>query len=203
MLNLVYRSLPVSAILDYRSANVLNSDTGRYELRYPTPSPSDLEGIYFVFFVDVDSAIHFRNNYPDYWDNALRFAIVRNCYQKMLSSWFYCPTTRSRTLEVALSNPPAGGHDYIHFTLPQTSFVAHEGKLLPEYIIRMENLWLELGSLLEESELPILISDMKPVNVTSGKPIDADKFLTSEVVSLINEKYHADFELLGYNKLDS
>ncbi len=70
-----------------------------------------------------------------------RFAVVRNPWDRFVSGWKYCSSTRERTLEEILNDLPRQGHDYRHITRPQhaTLFDEH-GVLAVDYLIRFERL---------------------------------------------------------------
>ena len=62
----------------------------------------------------------------------ISFGVIRNPYTRCISSWKYCESTRPRTLLDCLKTPPDKkvscrnpGHDYKHFTLPQSHWLYH------------------------------------------------------------------------------
>jgi hypothetical protein len=70
-----------------------------------------------------------------------RFSIVRNPWDRFVSGWKYCTSTRHRSLHDVLANLPRDGHDYRHVTRPQHAILYDEyGRLTVDYIIRFESL---------------------------------------------------------------
>ncbi len=70
-----------------------------------------------------------------------RFSAIRNPWDRFISGWKYCTTTRHRSLHDVLANLPREGHDYRHLTRPQHAILYDEnGRLIVEYIIRFESL---------------------------------------------------------------
>src|SRR5436305_12771898 len=48
-----------------------------------------------------------------------RFAVARNPWDRFVSGWKYCDSTRERSLQEVLDNLPLDGHDFRHVTRPQ------------------------------------------------------------------------------------
>lgn len=70
-----------------------------------------------------------------------RFSVIRNPWDRFVSGWKYCTTTRQRSLHDVLTNMPSEGHDYRHVTRPQHAILYDDnGRLVVDYIIRFESL---------------------------------------------------------------
>jgi hypothetical protein len=70
-----------------------------------------------------------------------RFAVVRNPWDRFVSGWKYCESTRERALREVLSALPRQGHDYRHVTRPQhTTLFEERGEAVVDYLIRFERL---------------------------------------------------------------
>ena len=70
-----------------------------------------------------------------------RFAVVRNPWDRFVSGWKYCSSTRHRSLRDVLTNLPREGHDYRHLTRPQHATLYDDaGRLVVDYIVRYESL---------------------------------------------------------------
>lgn len=70
-----------------------------------------------------------------------RFSVVRNPWDRFISGWKYCATTRHKSLRDALTSLPREGHDYRHLTRPQHTILFDEnGCLIVDYLIRFESL---------------------------------------------------------------
>ncbi|HEX6901226.1 MAG TPA: sulfotransferase family 2 domain-containing protein [Thermoanaerobaculia bacterium] len=70
-----------------------------------------------------------------------RFAVVRNPWDRFVSGWKYCASTRERTLKEVLADLPRQGHDYRHVTRPQHAILFDDpGELIVDFLIRFEQL---------------------------------------------------------------
>ena len=70
-----------------------------------------------------------------------RFAVVRNPWDRFVSGWKYCSSTRERTLAAVLADLPQHGHDFRHVTRPQhTTLFEERGAAAVDYLIRFERL---------------------------------------------------------------
>ena len=142
----------------------------------------------------------FKAQYPDIWEQAYKFSVVRNPYSKALSSWRYCPSTKDKSLLEALSNPPKeeeNFHDYMHFTKTQTSMLTRDGEIYVDELLRYENLNEEWRNFCDKHE--IAAGDLPMLNKTARKKTKEE--LTSEEIKLINELFAEDFETFGYEMM--
>lgn len=74
-------------------------------------------------------------------DGFFRFSVIRNPWDRFISGWKYCTTTRHRSLHDVLANLPSEGHDYRHLSRPQHAILYDEmGRLIVDYLIRFESL---------------------------------------------------------------
>ena len=128
------------------------------------------------------------------------FTVVRNPYDKMLSS-FKCPWRgHSNTSE---HEDPAVLNEFVSRLIldnssvratPQTKYLSWHG-LQMDYILRHESLEKDLLSMLEKIDhFPLVL---KPTNLGSGGGLTADAFNCS-VLKQINERFERDFAELGY-----
>lgn len=70
-----------------------------------------------------------------------RFSVVRNPWDRFISGWKYCASTRHRSMHDVLANLPQEGHDYRHLSRPQHAILYDkEGYLVVDYLIRFESL---------------------------------------------------------------
>ncbi|MFL6261008.1 MAG: sulfotransferase family 2 domain-containing protein [Thermoanaerobaculia bacterium] len=70
-----------------------------------------------------------------------KFAVVRNPWDRFVSGWKYCKSTRERKLQEVLANLPLEGHDYRHLTRPQHATLFDDrGEIIIDYLIRFEQL---------------------------------------------------------------
>lgn len=80
----------------------------------------------------IDLAI----KYKDYFI----FSVIRNPWDRFISGWKYCEGTKNKSFDEILFNLPNHGHDNIHITRTQMSTISVENKIIPNYLIRYENL---------------------------------------------------------------
>lgn len=70
-----------------------------------------------------------------------RFSVIRNPWERFISGWKYCSSTRHRALQEVLANLPREGHDYRHLTRPQHEILYEAtGCLAVDFLIRFESL---------------------------------------------------------------
>jgi len=69
------------------------------------------------------------------------FSVVRNPWDRFISGWKYCASTRHRTLRDVLLDPPQTGHDYRHLTRLQAD-ILFDGQNRPaaEFVMRYETI---------------------------------------------------------------
>jgi hypothetical protein len=69
------------------------------------------------------------------------FAVVRNPFDRAVSSWRYLPAVRRLSLYRALKTCPRSDYDlHSHFTRPQVETLRESGRIVPDALIRFENL---------------------------------------------------------------
>jgi Sulfotransferase family len=69
------------------------------------------------------------------------FSVVRNPFDRLISSWKYLRSTHTRALLDVLRQPPQLGHDYRHFTRPQIAILRDtSGTLVTDFLLRFEHL---------------------------------------------------------------
>ena len=139
--------------------------------------------------------------------NVISFAVVRNPYTRIISSWIYlniCNKT-SIDLDTFLNNPlpkemaVMSGHDWRHSFATQTEFLYNpvDGKLGVDYLLSFENLhqdWktfkmkINLGKYHRQDNLPFENAQ------------NYDIKLTQKQKNKIYNLFRADFENFGYER---
>lgn len=134
------------------------------------------------------------------------FGVARNPYDRCLSSWKYCHSTKNRPLLDVLANPPkrtdtdsgnphhTPGHDYRHFTRTQSSFLfdVNHG---PDKILRFEHLFDDLQDFLDRYNVETF---GRPLPHLNANPHPSVETLTDEERWAIHRFYKEDFDNLGY-----
>ena len=142
-----------------------------------------------------------KNNWVDYainYPNYLRFTIIRNPWDRFISGWKYCKTTKDRTLIDVLNNLPKEGHDYCHVTRTQKSHI-HDGyEYIVQFIIKYENFQEDFDKLCKILKKPK--RRLKQLNTTEHNHYST-YFNTVESKKLFKKHFKEDIEL--YNKFTS
>ena len=167
------------------------------------PSESQLKDYGIIIVGDI-VARKFRKRFLSLWSEAASFTIVRNPYDKLVSAWKYCPSTRDKPLQDALSvNLPKRkwwkkyNHDYVHFSMRQKDFVVEKNSIIVDYLVRFENLQKDLANffLQHNMNLPPLPHRNRIRSTDSSIPN-----FTPEVLTLIEDRFGADFDFFGYDR---
>lgn len=136
-------------------------------------------------------------DFPDYFV----FTAVRNPWDRFISAWKYCLTTRERSLNDVLQNPPELGknkqedHDYRHLIRPQVDSIREtSGNFITDYIIRFEALqegFDEVCDLIGRPRARLLI-----LNATNHRPYAS--YYDAETRGIVAEMFKDDIESFGY-----
>ena len=54
--------------------------------------------MYKIISIGTNQVREFRDAYPEVWERALRWAVVRHPYSRVISAWKYMDSLRSRDL---------------------------------------------------------------------------------------------------------
>lgn len=148
-----------------------------------------------VISIGTHQVGEFREEYPEVWERALRWTVVRHPYSRVLSAWKYMETLRTRDLDDVLRDPPDTGHpaEYLHFTSPYFEMLSMDGDIIVNDALQYEDLEQSLAHLFKR--LGIEFHGLPLVNITPGKkPYE----LTERQKQRIFELYEADFKAFGY-----
>jgi hypothetical protein len=103
----------------------------------------------------------YKNRYSDY----IKFTSVRNPWDRFISGWKYCNSTKNKPLIDVLNDLPKrenNPHDHDHLTRLQTDIIYNnKNELLVDFIIRYENLQGDFDNLCDlikkpKTKLPLL-----------------------------------------------
>ena len=153
---------------------------------------------------DTDPDFHFANDgvlSPEWDEQAdlvrelFTFAVVRNPWDRFVSAWQYCRSTRQRSLTDVLRRPPKEGHDYRHVTRSQCATLYRpDGSLAVDHLIRYERLqegFAEVCDILGMARV-----ELAPVNL-GNRPQYREVF-DGRARRLFERRYRDDIERLGY-----
>ncbi len=140
-----------------------------------------------------------REKYPDLFARCHKFAIVRNPYDKFVSSWKYLKSTRDLDALEVLENLPSkrSYHDWLHLTKKQVEYLYDGDTCLVDEVVYMErDFQRSLDALLTSVGLPP--GDLPRRNVT--KKDYYVHYLDDSVTALVYDAYRDDFETFGYSR---
>jgi hypothetical protein len=145
---------------------------------------------------------HYMNNgvlSPEYAQrpqNYFVFSVVRNPWDRFVSGWKYCDSTRQRALRDVLLDPPRTGHDYRHVTRPQADILIDaQGRLATEFLMRYETLQQDFDFVCDRIGKPRII--LSWVNV--GVREDYHSYFDDESRALFERRFARDIETFGYH----
>ena len=123
-------------------------------------------------------------------------AVVRNPWDRFVSGWKYCKSTRGKPIREVLRVLPKEGHDYRHLTRPQhaTLFRA-DGTPAFDELFRFEHLAEDFGAFLGRQG----ISPMRLPWLNKQRHEHYRSYFDAETQHLFSAHFQRDIELLGYN----
>ena len=153
------------------------------------PLPAELDGMY------QDGVL--SPEWDDRVRNHLKIAVIRNPWDRFVSGWRYCRSTRQRSILQALENLPRRGHDYRHVTRQQTETIfGADGRISVDFVLRFECLQADFDALCK-----MLGKDPEPLphaNKGSGETRYSDLFGPQER-ELFAKHFANDVRSLGYS----
>jgi hypothetical protein len=125
----------------------------------------------------------------------LVFAVVRNPWDRFVSGWAYCESTRGRAIRDVLCNLPTSGHDYRHLTRPQHETLFHaDGRPAFDILLRYEHLQDDFDRLRVLLNRPPCTLLRKQV----GTHAPYTQYFNEETRALFAQRYAGDIELFNY-----
>jgi Sulfotransferase family len=126
----------------------------------------------------------------------LVFAVVRNPWDRFVSGWRYCNSTRERSLVEVLRDPPASGHDYRHLTRPQhATLLGDGGELIVDRVVRFEHLQEDFDEVCRT--VGMAPARLQRINVTPHPPYR--EVFDTESRALFDGLFQRDISLFGYS----
>lgn len=143
----------------------------------------------------------YLNRYQDYFV----FSVVRNPWDRFISGWRYCQSTKNKDLSTVLDNMPQinpkfsvrslENHDFGHLTRLQYDFL-HTDHLIPRFLIRFEKLQEDFDTVCEVIKKPKTI--LKRLNQTNHQSYQ--KYFTDESDRVkFSALFQKDIETFGYS----
>lgn len=126
-------------------------------------------------------------------ENKRSFAVVRNPYTKVISSYKYLKYEKS--IEQLLQDPPSEEPGFSHFSRTQTEALFLNGKQIPEHIIKIEELSNNIDEFYRAHGFNI--PKLRTLNSSGNKKVN----LSEKAIGLVNEIYNDDFINFGYKKI--
>ena len=159
----------------------------------------------------------FRSAFPEAFDNAFKFTVSRNPYDRVVSNYFYFKKFHKygsfldfiKLLTENLSSKNwhqlkekrEGGFDLYSLLMhsqPVTDVYQLDGKPInPDFIVSYENLSEDLGKLFEKLNFP-KFKGMGHSRKTFHRPYFT--YYDSETQNLVYDLFKGEFELFGYGK---
>lgn len=137
----------------------------------------------------------YEQKYKDYFV----FSIVRNPWERFVSGWKYCETTKHKNIEDVLNNLPKATdhvHDYDHITKKQCDILYRNNILIPNLLLRFENLQSDFDKLCDILKKPK--TKLPHLNKTSHDHYSC--YFTPKISKqLFEPKFHDDIHKLNYN----
>ncbi len=168
----------------------------------PDPFNGEKEGLYLTTYPNYTKIVmietnheenavrKFRNKYPEFFEEAIKFTIVRNPWDKFVSGWKHCHTTKDKPFEEVVKSPPTKKeniHDWNHLTRTQVHSIRDEdGKLLVDKILYFEDLEQQFRSFLEEINMSDVYQGLPKLRTNKHK--DYRNYYTTETKETIKKK---------------
>ena len=161
----------------------------RTGLRVKKPEPEKIVEIQADKVGPWYSINQFKYLYPEIWQNAFKFMVCRNPYDRAVSAWKYLPKTRDTRLSKAIRGGFSVAVDY-HF-LPQTYGI---DKI--DFVVRFEFLQFDFNRLCKQLGInTIMLKHMR-----KSEHLPYQKYYDEMLAGMVYKKYKADFDFFNYNK---
>lgn len=179
-------------------ATLFKEPGGRYRLKGPPKLIYDLRRYLHIPFHPLGFML---DSFPDFMVRYPKFAVVRNPYDKFISSWKYLKSTRNRDLAEVIANLPAKRHlhDWIHIVQLQVDCIITKDSsdLLVDQLIYMEE---DLDYFISNIVEYLGYSFEKLPKRNRSKRGAAAEYLNVEISESIFKLFKRDFEVLGYSR---
>ena len=127
--------------------------------------------------------------------NYFIFSVVRNPWDRFVSGWKYCASTRLRTLRDVLLDPPKTGHDYRHVTRLQVDILFDaRGRPATNFLMRYESIQQDFDTVCDR--LAKARVTLPRINV--GSRVGYRSYFNDETRALFEQRFARDIAAFGY-----
>lgn len=126
-----------------------------------------------------------------------KFTVVRNPWDRFVSGWKYCESTKNLSLLEALRSLPKEGFDYRHVTRPQLDILLDSRlKLVVDFVIRFETLQDDFDEVCKTIGKPRSVLP----RTNAGSRLDYHEYFDGdrEARLLFREHFGKDVNYFGY-----
>jgi hypothetical protein len=166
---------------------------------YLTLKPSQDRIVMIETNHDENAVEVFRRKHPAFFQEAWKFTVVRNPWDKYVSGWRYCKRTRHREFEDVVASPPTkeeNRHDWHHITRSQTECIVDtEGKLIVDFVCRFERLQEGFDTVCIRAGIPRV---SLPV-IRGTRHRCYCEYYNDRTRDIIAGRYRQDIETFGYS----
>jgi len=127
-----------------------------------------------------------------------KFSVVRNPWDRFVSGWKYCESTKHLSLIEALRHLPAEGFDYRHVTRPQADILMDDsGSLVVDCLVRFETLQADFDRVCDRLGRPRTVL----TRVNCGSRLGYRDYFDDdgEARRLFRDRFGRDAALFGYD----
>ena len=131
------------------------------------------------------------NRYSDYHI----FSIIRNPWDRFVSGWKYCESTKNRDIIDVLKNLPKEGHDYKHVTRLQSEILFNDADLpIFHTLLRFETLQTDWEALcMTLGKPPTTLS-----HLNKTEHLNYREYFNEQALDLFTRHFEADCLRFGY-----
>jgi len=123
------------------------------------------------------------------------FSVVRNPWDRFVSGWKYCASTRLRTLRDVLLDPPQAGHDYRHLVRSQGDILFDaKGRCVTDFLMRYESLQQDFDTVCDR----LAKSRVTLPRVNVGSRLGYRSYFDDECRMLFEQRFARDIEAFDY-----
>lgn len=155
-----------------------------------------------VVSVNASHLDNFRSVNKHAFQNGFKFTISRNPFDRFISGWRYCKSTKHKDINDLIGNLPkkrSQEHDWYHLSRPQTQGLVVNKKLNFDFVIRFEHLQKDFDKL---KALLNIDEEIKLPHVRVSKHRHYSEYYkdNQKLIDFVVKVYKKDFELFGYDE---